>query len=163
MKVKASVKRKAPTMAMMILGTFVLVFTLSLSVVWAYGNFEWLGDQEEGVYSLSDSRAVLSVGFDYGEDGTDLSFRWFDPQGDSTTACPQWDSCTISTYVYSGGVRVGKKMYFYIEEQERMMGTYTVEVHQWGYEDPIFTDTFEIKGFTIYIPFVQASAGGRSD
>ena len=155
------IKRKTLTTGVLILGTLVLMLSLSLLDVWAYSDFEWLEDQEEGVYSISDSRAVLNVGFDYGDDGTDLSLRWFDPEGSSTTACPQWDSCTTSTYVYSGGARVGKKMYFYIEEQERMLGTYTVEVHERGYEDPVFTDTFEIKGPTVYIPFVKASAAGR--
>jgi len=148
---------KALVTVAMVISTFVLVLTLSLSDAWAYGDFEWLEDHEEGVYHLSDSRTVLFVGFDYGDDGTDLSIRWRDPQGDSTTACPEWDSCTTSTYVYSGGVIVGKKAYFYIEEQDRVVGTYQVEVHEWGYADPIFADTFEIKGPTVYLPLVQAS------
>jgi len=153
-------KRKALVTVAMIMGVFALMLTLSLDGAWAYSNFEWLEDHKEGVYHLSDSKAVLSVGFDYGDDGTDLSFRWFDPEGNSTTACPEWDSCTTSTYVYSGGARVGKKAYFHIEEQDRMVGTYSVEVHEWGYSDPIFTDTFEIKGPTVYLPLVEASDGG---
>ena len=152
--------RKVVVTVAMIVGAFVFVLTLNLGDAWAYDGFEWLEDHEEGVYYLSDSKAVLRVGFDYGDDGTDLSFRWFDPQGNSTTACPEWDWCTTGTYVYSGGVRVGKKVYLHIEEQDRMVGTYAVEVHQWGYSDPIFTDTFEIQGPTIYLPLVQASNSG---
>jgi len=144
-------KRKVFKVAI-VMGAFVLMLALSLSHVWAYSDFEWLEDDEEGVYALSDSRAVLFVGFDYGDDGTDLSLHWYDPEGHSTTACPEWESCTAATYGAGG-----KKYYFYIEEQSRSTGIYTVEVNQWGYSDPIFTDTFEIKGPTIYLPLVQAS------
>ena len=48
-------------------------------------------------------------------------------------------------------------LHFYIEEQNRSTGIYTVGVQQLGYSDPIFTDTFEIKGPTIYLPLLQAS------
>lgn len=138
-------------------GIILALFVLTSTVIrgaQAYGDFTWMEDDEEGVYSLSDERAVLYVGLDYG-DSQYISFAWYDSDDNKLDICPEDDEpCTASTYVYGGGVIVGKRGYFYINGQNRLPGTYTVKVREPNNADPVFVDTFTIEGPRLYLPII---------
>lgn len=75
------------------------------------------------------------------------SVKWYKPNGSLTSSCPLSSTCLVCQYIYQSGSFRYKDCYFYIRNQGREVGKYSVQADGQTYY-------FHIDPYYSYIPLV---------
>ena len=179
---KDSLRRRAVALAILVIGLFVVQGQLSQADPVSPSSW-WPGD-----YVYSD-REYLILGVNIYSNPEPDHVRWYDPEANQTYFCPEGSGSFSSAYYeymsgvliavhyyytvpgragsirkyrdnYSAGVAASRDYFFYIADEGRAIGQYTVEGCDTASCDTVlFTDDFEIDHrHKAYLPLVVRQA-----